>query len=146
MPGHTAQDAAGLPLFSSLAELAQHIAPDVFLRFSKGPAHDRDRRSHDYESGLELSGLSVNPLWPEPWWQRPVEDWLARQLCNYVHLMDNADDDRRPWVLRGEVVARGPDNEPLVAEYAPLALLADSVVAEAKRRYAARFDVAEDST
>lgn len=92
----------------------------MYLRFSKGPAHDRDRRSHDYESGLELSGLSVN-------------------------LMDNADDGCRPWVLRGKVVARGPENGPLVAEYEPLALLAGSVVAEAKRRYA-RFDVAEVST
>lgn len=136
----------GLPVVGSLAELATLIGPDVFVRFSKGPQEDRGRTSRDYESGLDLSGLSVNPLLPEPWWERPLEDWLARQLCNYVHLMEESDDERRPWVLRGDVVARGPDNEPLVADFVPVAWLSDDVVGEAKRRYRTRFDVAEDST
>lgn len=138
--------AENLPLLSSLSKLAEHITPDSHLRFSRGPDDDRGRRSQDYESGLELPGLSVNPLPPEPWWTRPVEDWLARQLCNYIHLMEESDDDRRPWVLRGEVVGRGPDNEPLVADFEPVALLSDELIAEARRRYAEHFDVAEDST
>lgn len=140
------RDLDDLPVLGSLTELADAIAPDRYLRFSRGPAADRGRRSHDYESGLELSGLSVNPLAPEPWWERPVEDWLARQLCQYLHLMEESDDERRPWVLRGEIVARGPDNEPLVAEFEPVAVLSDELVAEAERRYEERFDVAEDST
>lgn len=135
-----------LPVLDSLAELADLVEPGLFVRFSKGPDEDEGRTSTDYESGLTLSGLSVNPLDPEPWWQRPLEDWLARQLCNYVHLMEESDDERRPWVLRGDVVARGPDNEPLVAEYEPVAWLSDAAIREAKRRYTERFDVAEDST
>lgn len=138
-----------LPRIGSLAELAallEELHADAHVRFSKGPQDDRGRTSHDYESGLELPGLSVNPLVPEPWWTRPVEDWLARQLCNYVHLMEESDDQRRPWVLVGDVVARGPDNEPLIAEFEPIAWLTDDLVAEAKRRYGERFEVAEDST
>lgn len=130
----------------TLDELAAQVRPGVFVRFSKGPAHDRDRCSRDYESGLELPGLSVNPLHPEAWWDRPVRDWLARQLCDYVHVAENADDDRRAWILEGDVVARGPDNEPLVTNVRPLAWLSADLVAEAKSVYAERFDVAEDST
>lgn len=130
----------------TLAELAARTGPPIFVRFSKGPAHDRDRCSRDYESGLELPGLSVNPLQPEPWWTPPTELWVARQLCNYVHLAEDADDDRRAWILEGEVVARGPDNEPLVTDVRPLAWLSDGLIREAKRVYTANFDVAEDST
>lgn len=136
----------GLPELHSLAELAEWVRPGVYVRFSKGPAHDRDRRSYDYESGLELSGLSVNPLQHEPWWTRPVEQWLARQLCNYVHLQEEADDTRRPWILEGEVVANGPDNEPLVAQFRPLAWLSRGLIEEAKTVYTDCFDVAERST
>lgn len=135
-----------LGVISTLDELAELIDHDVYVRFSKGPDDDRDRNSRDYESGLDLPGLSVNPLAPQQWWQRPIEDWLARQICNYVHIQEESDDERRAWVLRGSVVARGPDNEPLVTDYRPLAWLSDAVIAEAKRRYKSRFDVASDST
>lgn len=138
--------AADLPVLGCLAELTRYVRDDCYLRFSRGPERDRGRRSRDYESGLELSGLSVNPLAPEPWWTRPVEDWLARQLCDYVHLMREADEERWPWVLRGTVVARGPDNEPLVDDFEPVAFLSDALIEEAERRYAERFDVARDST
>lgn len=130
----------------SLAELAEWVGPDVYVRFSKGPDHDRTRRSEDYESGLKLPGLSVNPLQPQPWWTRPAEEWLARQVCSYVHLAEESDDGRRAWVLRGEVVGRGPDNEPLVADFDPLAWISDVLVGEAKELYSERFSVAEDST
>lgn len=135
-----------LPVLDNLDELADRVRPGVFVRFSRGPHHDRDRRSHDYESGLELSGLSVYPLSPEPWWTRPVHEWLSRQLCSYVHLQEESDDPRRAWMLEGEVVARGPDNEPLVADFRPLAWLSRELVEEAKGVYERRFDVAEDST
>ena len=46
------------------------------------------RNSIDTESGLELPGLSVNPLAAESWWTRPLRDWLARQLCQYRHLSE----------------------------------------------------------
>lgn len=139
-------DTQTLPALHSLAELEELIERGLFIRFSRGPEADRGRRSKDYESGLELPGLSVNPLRPEPWWTRPVVEWLARQLCNYVHLRDESDDERRPWVLSGEVVARGPDNEPLVGDFRPVAWLSDELIDEAKRLYDERFDSGEDST
>ena len=144
-PADTVAD-RDLDVITSLDELAALVDDDVYVRYSKGPDDDRNTTSRDYESGLDLPGLSVNPLAPEAWWQRPVEDWLARQICNYVHIQEESDDERRGWVLRGSVAARGPDNEPLITDYRPLAWLSDEVIAEAKRRYQSRFDVASDST
>jgi hypothetical protein len=135
-----------LPVLHRLSELDEVARPGVHIRFSKGPEDDRGRTSRDYESGLELPGLSVNPLCPEAWWTRPAEEWYARQLCNYVHLQEESDDERRAWVLAGETVARGPDNEPLVADFTPIAWIGDDLIEEAKKLYAERFDVAEDST
>jgi len=134
-----------LPVLETLSELCDHAGSGVYVRFSHGPDRDRSETSHDYESGLDLPGLSVNPLQPEAWWTRPVEEWLARQICNYVHLRDESE-DRRAWVLTGRVVSRGPDNEPLVADAEPIAWLSDDLIREAKKLYEERFDVAEDST
>ena len=139
--------AIDIPTIDSLDHLCRLVTPDTYVRFSKGPDDDRRSRSRDYESGLDLPGLSVNPLQPEDWWQRPLEEYLARQICNYVHLQDESDDERRPWVLTGRVVSRGPDNEPLVAgDFTPVGWLSDAVVDEARRLYRERFDVASDST
>ncbi len=44
------------------------------------------------------------------------------------------------------MTSRGPDNEPLVDEYEPVAWLSNEVIEEAKRLYQERFDVASDST
>jgi hypothetical protein len=134
-----------IPTIKSLDELERLVAPDRYLRVSSGPDEDEGSTSKDYESGLELPGLSVNPLAPEAWWTRPLNEWLARQLCNYVHLAEETQ-DRHAWVLAGEVVARGPDNEPVVAEFRPIAWIADDVLDEAKELYEERFDVGQDST
>jgi hypothetical protein len=125
----------------SLDELERLVAetPGVHVRYSEGPDADRDRNSMDTESGLELPGLSVNPLDVESWWTRPRKDWLARQLCQYRHLSEK-NPKRRAWVLRGRTVARGPDSEPLVADVEPIAYLADSLLDEAEEHYRAHFD------
>ena len=94
-----------------------------YVRYSEGPDHDRDETSLDTESGLELPGLSVNPLDPEPWWTRETLDWLARQLCQYKHLRDR-NPDRAAWLVRGQLVGRGPDCEPLLGEVEFVAELA----------------------
>jgi hypothetical protein len=124
---------------TSLAQLAEvtGMLGEAFVRFSAGPAVDRAHASVDKESGCVLPGLSVNPLRPEPWWDRPVEHWLARQLCQYLHLREG---DRFGWVLGGRVVGRGPDCEPLVVDVAPVAVLDDEVVREAQRVYREIFD------
>ena len=46
--------------------------PGLYVRYSEGYDADRDSGSLDTESGLELPGLSVNPLNPESWWTRPL--------------------------------------------------------------------------
>lgn len=134
-----------MPTIKSLDQLEQLVEPDRYLRVSSGPDEDAGGTSTDYESGLELPGLSVNPLTPEVWWTRPLREWLARQMCNYVHLAEEAP-DRHAWVLAGEIVARGPDNEPIIGRFEPIAWIADEVLDEAKELYEQRFDVAEDST
>jgi Family of unknown function (DUF6098) len=128
-------------LVGSLAELGGLLRadPDLYVRYSEGYDADRDGGSLDAESGLELPGLSVNPLRPEPWWTRPVTDWLARQLCQYRHLQEQ-NPKRFAWVLRGECTGRGPDCEPLLAHVVPVARLAPSVLDEAERTYQERFE------
>lgn len=133
------QERGTLPVLRRLADLVALVRerPGLYLRFSAGPARDRGEVSRDYESGLELPGLSVSALDPEGWWSRPLEDWLARKLCNYVHLSDG----RCAWVLEGREVAHGPDNEPLLGRWRPVAQLDRAVLDEARRRYDERFDV-----
>ncbi|MDP9019883.1 MAG: DUF6098 family protein [Actinomycetota bacterium] len=141
-------DDDAVPCVRRLDELVRLVRarPGLFVRYSKGPDDDRRHTSRDYESGLELPGLSTNPLDPEKWWSRPLEDWLSRRLCQYAHLDDEEGDGRQAWVLEGTVVGHGPDNEPLVELRRPVAFISEEVVAEAKRVYEERFDVASDST
>ena len=130
-----------LALLHSLAELADAVrqAPGLHVRYSAGPDADASRTSIDTESGLELPGLSVNPLDPEGWWSRPLEDWLARQLCQYRHLAEQ-DGDRYAWILRGRVAGRGPDCEPLLDDVEPVARLDETLLDEAEARYGERFN------
>ena len=58
--------------------------------------------------------------------------WVARRLYDYRHLAER----RRhalPWVLEGEELGRGPDNEPLVECRRPVAWIAPEAVDEATR-------------
>jgi hypothetical protein len=122
---------------AELGELVKRHGP-VFVRYSCGFEADRDSASEDGESGLTLPGLSVNPLTPEDWWTRPLEDWLARQVCQYRHLAE--DEERFAWVLTGSCVGRGPDCEPLLTDITYLGTLADRVLREAEEIYEERFD------
>ena len=135
-----------VPVLGQLSELAELATgrPRAYLRYSHGPEADARESSRDYESGLELPGLSVVSLAPPAWWRRPAEDWVARQVRKYAQLGEGGD-GRRAWVLTGQVVGRGPDDEPLVARPRPLAFCGDEVLARARRRYQDRFDVGADS-
>ena len=125
---------------TTLRELAEAVdAEELYVRYSKGPEDDRSSGSLDTESGLELPGLSVNPLDAEEWWTRPLADWLARQVCQYRHLSEK-NPERFAWVLTGRQVGRGPDCEPLLAEVEPVARLSDALLGEAEQRYNTRFD------
>jgi hypothetical protein len=126
-----------------LVRLVQEL-PDLFVRYSKGPSHDARRGySRDYESGVDMPGLSVTTIAPEPWWTRPAEDWVARRLCKYEELGD--EQDRFPWLLTGQVVGYGPDHEPLIVDVRPVARVGREVLERARRLYEERFEVAQDS-
>jgi Family of unknown function (DUF6098) len=129
------------PTLGSIDELLALLQaePNLYVRYSEGYETDRGRGSLDAESGLKLPGISVNPLRPEPWWTRPLRDWLARQLCQYMHLK-HENPNRHAWIARGNCVARGPDCEPLLAEVEEVARLDDELLAEAQRIYEERFD------
>lgn len=132
---------AGVPgkELDSLAALEAELGDrPLFVRYSEGPGDDASGRSIDTESGLDLPGLSVNPLDPEPWWTRPTADWLARQLCQYKHLSER-NPDRLAWVLHGTVIGRGPDCEPLLVDAEFVARLTAGLLAEAEQRYRERF-------
>lgn len=130
------------PELDSLAAVVRLVSehPTAGVRYGADPRTERGRGSLDTESGLELPGLSVNPLGAEAWWSRPLEHWIARQLCQYRHLADEGDDDRRAWVLTGREVGRGPDCEPLLADVEVRAVLALPALDEAERLYQAVFD------
>ena len=119
-----------------LARLIRTLGP-LYVRYSAGPDADACEQSRDGESGLPLPGLSVNPLNPEPWWTRPIEHWLARQLMQYGHLDDDGD---FAWALAGREVARGPDSEPLLVEVVPVAFFTEGALDEADRVYSDAFD------
>jgi hypothetical protein len=131
-----------LPTIGSLSELAHLLDghggnPALFVRWSEGPESDLAREhSIDELTRTELDGLSANSLAVEPWWgDRPVETWLARRIYDYLHLRSRRrPKEVRPWVLEGEEVGRGPDNEPLVRCRRALAWIGESVVDEAVRR------------
>jgi hypothetical protein len=128
-----------LPTVTSLAELVTLTETEgdehLYVRWSNGPDADlaADGESRDALTGAALPGLSASPLRVEPWWDRSLRLWLARRLYDYRHLRDLRGPDTRPWVLRGDEVGRGPDNEPLVRCERALAWVADEVLHEAER-------------
>jgi len=112
----------------------------VYLRYSEEV--ETDSASLDGESGLQLPGLSVNPLSPETWWTRPLKDWLARQICQYKHLGDKQ--GRQAWILAGHCVGRGPDCEPLIDHVHPLGRLDQQLLDEAEQAYTELFDTGRE--
>jgi hypothetical protein len=136
-PGRAVPERTTLGRLSELEDLVVGH-PDLHVRYSEGFERDVGSGSVDSESGLELPGLSVNPLSPESWWSRPLRDWLARQLCQYKHLQEQ-NPSRHAWVLRGNVVSRGPDCEPLLSDVEEVAVLSDELLDEAERIYQERF-------
>ncbi len=123
----------------TLAELAELVRTGAapYLRYSPGPESDAEHPSTDHESGIVMPGVSVNPLEAPRWWARPLEDWLARRVCQYLRELDEG---ARPWLLTGRRVDFGPDNEPLLVDITPVAWLAPELLDEARDRYTTRFD------
>lgn len=136
-PPQTARGA--LPTLGSLDELARFTLTetDVFFRYSRGPHVDRGEPSVDPESGLLLPGLPVVSLKPEPWWTRDRRDWIARQLTR--HIQEQRCDHAVAWVVLGRLAGYGPDREPLLWPWTPVAWVSDAVLEEAQARYQTKF-------
>ncbi|MER7448833.1 DUF6098 family protein [Nocardia beijingensis] len=141
-------DADELPILRRLPEVAEFIErteDTVYLRYSRGPEHDREAGgSRDYEADHEMPGLSVSTIEPEEWWTRAAVDWIARRIHQYADL--GAEHDRYAWLLTGRVAGFGPDHEPLLTDIRPLARLTSGVLAEAAQWYHRHFHVGRDST
>lgn len=127
-----------LPVVASLDELERYVLqePEVCLRWSEGPRADSVRPSVDKESGLLLPGLPVTPLRAEPWWTRDRRDWISRQLFRRVGPEGG---NGRAWLLIGRVAGSGPDREPLLWPWTPVAVLSARVLEQARERYTSRF-------
>lgn len=125
-----------LPTIASLDEVADLARdnPGLFVRWSEGPEADlRNHRSFDDLTRTELAGLSANSLAVEPWWNGPEDLWIARRIYDYLHIRRRRPARVRPWIMEGEEVGRGPDNEPLVHCRQPIAWVAEEVVEESVR-------------
>lgn len=125
-----------LPVVRSLDELAalSEGRQDLYIRWSRGPDADASGVSRDELTGVELPGLCANPLGVEAWWEdRPLRTWVARRIYDYRHLAERRGKGVRPWVLHGEELGRGPDNEPIVRNNGAVAWVAGEVVAEAEK-------------
>lgn len=123
-----------MPTLTSLAEVAQVLEHhrDVYVRWSAGPESDCVQEgSVDALTGADLPGLSANPLDVASWWEGSAALWVARRLYDYSHLREEKREHVRPWVLTGEAVDRGPDNEPLIRCREPIAWIDPVVVREA---------------
>jgi hypothetical protein len=126
-----------LPVLDSIesvvAAVRQATRP-TYVRFSTAPPEGLDEPSVDGETGLELPGLSVNPLDPPRWWrERSPEEWIVRRICSYAHLQ-SGDPSRVCWLVHGDLVDRGPDNEPLIGDAEAVAIIDRAVVDDCRRR------------
>jgi Family of unknown function (DUF6098) len=114
-----------------LVDLVEQAPRDLYVRFAQDG--EVATPSVDHEAGLTLPGAAVNPLRPPEWWvDRPVRQWVARQIGTYSHLQE--DDPRRVcWIVQGDVAGRGPDNEPLLSGVQSVAVVSPEVVATCGR-------------
>jgi len=81
-------DDAGMRTIDDFDELVAEatVRRPLHVRFSDGPTADAVGTSRDTGANVEMPGLSVCLLSPEPWWTRSTEDWVARRLCKYLDL------------------------------------------------------------
>ena len=91
---------------AALVQLVEESDRTFYLRYTKGPVHDETHGpSRHYEAAVDLPGLSVTNISPEPWWSRPAEDWVARRICKYLELGEK--EDRYPWLMTGREAGAG---------------------------------------
>jgi hypothetical protein len=135
-----------LEVITTLEQLADLVAGDspMYLRYFQGPGRGccegsqprlRGRRDIAWTVGHHDRPGTMVP--------RAVEEWVARRICKYGELAE--EDDRYAWLLKGIIVGRGPDHEPLLTDIRPLARLSRAVLEQATLLYHERFEVGNDS-
>lgn len=114
-------------------ELLTEPGPPLYLRWSSNIAADLDlQASLDALTGVELPGLSVQPLAAEPWWgDRPTDLWWARKLGGHRPPSDQDGPAVRPWVVTGSMAGRGPDGDLLVVDCNFVATVTDAMMDQA---------------
>lgn len=128
----------------SEVEALMNEGPGLHVRTSQGYAVDLERGSVDPVSGLELPGLAADPLDPEPWWTRDRREWIARQLRPHRGV-EGVDREEFAWLLRGRIVGRGAENEPLLTDVDVVARVAECLLDEADQVYRESFPAYADS-
>ncbi|HEX6445274.1 MAG TPA: DUF6098 family protein [Streptosporangiales bacterium] len=136
----SARDDGEAPRLDRLVQLVELLDEyeQLYVRFGDHPSSETGG-SIDYESGLRMPGQSVNRLRPPTWWTRPPEDWLARQICQYAHLLERSP-RHQGWIVRGTEVGHGPDDEPLLDDVEVVGRIGRALLDEAQLTYQRRFD------
>ncbi len=125
----------------TLAELVETVKTSevpLFIRYSYGPDVDREmgcstnHATNRVECGLSVNNLIAFPgLYGDDMDDPRFAEWVARLACEYSYLMMG--EESFPWLLTGEEIGRGADNEPLLdpETWEEVAYVALSVVDEA---------------
>lgn len=135
-PGGYGWPVRTIATIDDLAQLCQEFDGALYVRWSRDCDRDlTDQTSIDELTGVPLPGLSANGLGVEPWWDdRPLDLWLARRFYDYRHLVELRGKGTRPWILTGDEVGRGPDNEPLITNCRLVASVEPAVIDTATER------------
>jgi len=119
---------------------AQGITP--YVRYSLGPAADKSERSRNHQTGEYEAGLAAdNLLNPDGIWPAGDERYLRMQVASYASLLRTGIEGTYGWVLTGDLVGHGSDNEPLLRNITPLARLSDEMAEEVIRYGNRELDV-----
>lgn len=98
----------------------------LYVRYSakieSGNVCSRNHQTGNFESGLSVNNTTVD-------FAANSDLWIAKQLVEYSYL--KIGQKAICWLLTGDYVGRGADNEPLVSNVAAVAVVSDSVLAEA---------------
>lgn len=103
-------------------------SPGLYVRYSS--KFDGNSKSYNHQTGQPEVGLSVNAATVE--FAPASEVWIAHQLIEYRYLTIGRP-SAKCWLLTGDEVGRGSDNEPLVANVHPVAIISNKVLDEAAR-------------
>lgn len=115
---------------TSLDELATlATTATIYVRWEvRGQAGIKRGYSINHVTGAREDGISANALMLDN------AEWLATSVLEYRGVCG-----LNGWVITGDEIGRGSDNEPLLANVTVLAKIGDTLVAEADQKIAERW-------